>query len=99
MVNKVLELYSRCGISLLNKGVIDAALPLSVTDEVLTLFFEAEWVVLGGDVYQCENDEMKNFHADWYCGFSTSYESCEHAKLHLSRLKGENIYVSFSIKS
>ena len=99
MINEILELYARCGKSLLNNGVVDAVLPLSVTDDALTLFTKAKWVVLGGDVYQYENSEMRNVYADWYCNLTSSSESCAYAKEHLSKLKQANIYVSFTIKS
>jgi len=99
MVNKILELYSRCGKSLLDKGINDAALPMSVANEALELFAEAKWIVLGGDVYQYENNKMKNFYADWYCNLTVPSESCDYAKEHLSKLKGNNIYISFTIKS
>lgn len=99
MINKILELYARCGKSLLDKGVDDAVLPLSVVYEVLELFSEAKWTVLGGDVYQYENNNMKNFYADWYCNLISPSESCDYAKEHLSTLRGDNIYISFTIKN
>ncbi|WP_405471076.1 Imm40 family immunity protein (plasmid) [Morganella morganii] len=99
MVNKILELYSRCGKSLLDNGLNDAALPMYVTDQALELFVEAKWVVLGGDVYQYEDNKMKNLYADWYCNFIASADSCNYAKEHLSKLKGDNIYISFTIKN
>ena len=47
MTNKILELYARCGKSLLDNGIHDAVLPMSVANEALALFAEAKWVVLG----------------------------------------------------
>jgi len=99
MISKILELYSRCGKSLLNSGLNDAVLPLSVANEALVLFAEAKWLVLGGDVYLYENNEMRNFYADWYCNLTSSSESCDYAKEHLGKLSNENIYVSFTIKN
>lgn len=99
MINKILELYSRCGKSLLNNGLNDAVLPMSVANQALELFLEAKWTVLGGDVYQYEDNKMKNFYADWYCNLTDSSDSCDYAKEHLSKLKGDNIYISFTIKS
>ncbi|QFG76705.1 hypothetical protein DMB90_11035 [Raoultella planticola] len=61
MINKILELYARCGKSLLDNGLNDAVLPMSAANEILDLFTEANWTVLGGDVYQYENNEMRNF--------------------------------------
>jgi len=98
MVNKILELYSRCGKSLLESGINDAALPISVANEALELFEKAKWTVLGGDVYQYENNKMNNFHADWYCNLVTPSDSCNHAREHLRKLHGNNIYVTFTIK-
>ncbi len=99
MINKILELYARCGKSLLDNGLNDAALPMSVANEILDLFTEANWTVLGGDVYQYENNEMRNFYADWYCNLTASGESCDYAREHLGKLRGDNIYVSFTIKN
>lgn len=99
MINKILELYSRCGKSLLENGIHDAALPISVVNEALQLFADAKWTVLGGDVYQHENNEMNNFYADWYCNLAVPSESCDYAREHLSKLRGDNIYVSFTIKN
>lgn len=99
MINKILELYTRCGKSLLDNGINDAVLPISVANEALGLFAKAKWVVLGGDVYQYENKEMKNFYADWYCNLVDPSESCDYAKEHLQKLKGDNIYISFTIKN
>ena len=82
----------------MDKGINDAVLPMSVTNEALELFLEAKWTVLGGDVYQYENNEMKNFYADWYCNIQIPSESCDYAKDHLSKLGFENLYVSFTIK-
>lgn len=98
MINKILELYSRYGKSLLDDGIHDAVLPISVANEALELFAQAKWTVLGGDVYQHENNEMRNFYADWYCNLSASSESCDYARNHLGNLKGENIYISFTIQ-
>ncbi|MEZ6876207.1 hypothetical protein [Enterobacter sp. KBR-315C3_2022] len=99
MINKILELYSRCGTSLLDDGIHDAVLPLSVANEALELFSAAKWIVLGGDVYQQKSNKMQNFYADWHCNLSSPSESCNYAKEHLSLLIGENIYVSFTIKN
>ncbi|MDW8848437.1 Imm40 family immunity protein [Erwinia sp. MMLR14_017] len=99
MINKILELYSRCGKSLLENGIHDAALPISVVNEALQLFADAKWTVLGGDVYQHENNKMNNFYADWYCNLAVPSESCDYAREHLSKLRGDNIYVSFTIKN
>jgi len=99
MINKILELYARCGKSLLDNGINDAVLPLSVANEALALFTESKWVVLGGDAYKYENNEMKNFYADWFCNLTVSSESCDYAKEHLQRITGDNIYISFTIKS
>ncbi|WP_147197585.1 Imm40 family immunity protein [Pantoea sp. MBD-2R] len=99
MINKILELYSRCGKSLLENGIHDAVLPISVADEALELFSDAKWTVLGGDVYQHENNEMKNFYADWYCNLVDPYESCDYAREHLRKLKSDNIFISFTIKN
>lgn len=99
MVNKILELYSRCGKSLLEYGIHDAALPISVANKALEIFEDAKWTVLGGDVYQFKNDEMINFYADWYCNSKIPSESCDYAREHLTKLKGENIYISFTIKN
>lgn len=99
MINRILELYSRYGKSLLDNGINDAALPMSVAHEALELFVEAKWTVLGGDVYQYKNNEMHNFYADWYCNIALSSDSCDYAKEHLSKLKDDNIYISFTIKS
>lgn len=98
MINKILELYARCGKSLLDNGVNDAVLPLSVANEALDLFAESKWVVLGGDVYKYENYEIKNFYADWYCNLAVPSESCDYAKEHLQKIIGDNIYISFTIK-
>lgn len=99
MINKILELYSRCGKSLLENGIHDAALPISVANEALELFADAKWTVLGGDVYQYENNKMNNFYADWYCNIAASSESCDYAREHLSKLRGNNIYISFTISN
>ncbi|MBS0883756.1 hypothetical protein JK231_24525 [Pantoea sp. JGM49] len=99
MINKILELYARCGKSLLDKGVNDAVLPLSVASEALDLFAESKWVVLGGDVYKYENNEIKNFYADWHCNLAVPSESCVYAKEHLQKITNDNIYISFTIKS
>ncbi|EPO8265161.1 Imm40 family immunity protein [Raoultella planticola] len=99
MINKILELYARCGKSLLDNGLNDAALPMSAANEILDLFTEANWTVLGGDVYQYENNEMRNFYADWHCNLTTSGKSCDYAREHLGKLRGDNIYVSFTIKN
>ncbi|MBT1428277.1 MULTISPECIES: Imm40 family immunity protein [Pectobacteriaceae] len=98
MINKILELYARCGKSLLDDGINDAALPISVVNEALELFEKAKWTVLGGDVYQYENNKMNNFYADWYCNLVTPSDSCNHAREHLRKLHGNNIYVTFTIK-
>lgn len=99
MINKILELYSRYGKSLLDKGIGDAALPISVVDQALDLFSESHWVILGGDVYKCEDNSMNNIYADWHCNLSDSSGSCNYAKEHLQKLNCENIYVSFTIKN
>lgn len=99
MVNKIMELYSRCGKSLLEYGIHDAALPISVANKALEIFEDAKWTVLGGDVYQCKNNKLINFHAGWYCNSMIPSESCDYAKEHLTKLRGENIYISFTIKN
>lgn len=99
MINQILELYSRCGKSLLDKGINDAVLPMSVANKALELFSEAKWIVLGGDVYQQNNNKMENIYEDWHCNLSDYSESCSYAKEHLRKLKGDNIYISFTIKS
>ncbi|MGA7509065.1 MAG: Imm40 family immunity protein [Erwinia billingiae] len=98
MINKILELYARCGKSLLDNGLNDAVLPVSVANEALELFKEANWTVLGGDVYQYKKNKMNNFYADWYCNLTVPSESCNYAKEHLGKLTGDNIYISFTIK-
>lgn len=99
MVNKILELYARCGKSLLEYGIHDAVLPISVANKALEIFEDAKWTVLSGDVCQFKNDEMINFHADWYCNSNISSKSCDYAREHLTKLRGENIYISFTIKN
>ena len=99
MINKILELYARCGKSLIDNGLNDAVLPMSVANQALELFFEAKWIVLGGDVYQHEDNKMNNFYADWHCNLADSSDSCNYAKEHLKKLKGDNIYISFTIKN
>lgn len=99
MINKILELYARCGKTLLDNGINDAVLPMVAANEALKLFEEAKWVVLGGDVYQYEDNKMNNFYADWYCNLPDSSESCDYAKEHLTKVKGDNIYISLTIKN
>jgi len=99
MINKILELYSRYGKSLLDNGINDAVLPISVANEALALFAEAKWIVVGGDVYQYKNNVMKNVYADWYCNLIVPSESCDYAEEHLKNLRGDNIYISFTIKN
>ncbi|MFU0964878.1 hypothetical protein [Kluyvera ascorbata] len=98
MINKILELYARCGESLVTHGLMEAVLPIHMVNDALDLFVNSGWIVSGGDVYQYNNGVMVNFYADWFCGTMDCVESCDYAKAHLSNLSGGNLFVSFVIK-
>ncbi|HDL7751890.1 TPA: hypothetical protein PXP51_004344 [Yersinia enterocolitica] len=100
MISQILELYARCGRSLSNNGLDEAVLPLSEAEYALNLFAEKGWIILGGDVYQCnQSGEMDDFYADWFYSSTNCIESIAHAKSHLSKLVGDNLFVSFTIKN
>lgn len=52
MINKILELYARCGKSLIDNGLTEAVLPIHMANDALELFANSGWLVLGGDVYR-----------------------------------------------
>jgi hypothetical protein len=100
MISQILELYARCGQSLSNSGLDEAVLPLSEAEHALNLFAEKGWIILGGDVYQCnQRGGMDNFYADWFCSSTNYLDSIDFAKSHLSKLIGNNLFVSFTIKN
>ncbi|MGC6390119.1 hypothetical protein ACMV8I_21105 [Ewingella sp. S1.OA.A_B6] len=100
MISQILELYARCGQSLSANGLDEAVLPLAETEHALKLFAEKGWLILGGDVYQCnQTGEMDNFYADWFCSSTNPLDSIDFAKNHLSKLVGDNLFVSFTIKN
>jgi len=100
MIGKILELYARCGHSLLENGLNEAVLPISSSNYALDIFKENGWLVLGGDVYQRGSDGgMNNFYADWFSSSSDPIEATEYAKEHINGLKGNNLFISFTIKS
>ncbi len=100
MISLILELYARCGQSLSANGLDEAVLPLSEAENALNLFAEKGWLILGGDVYQCnQTGEMENFYADWFCSSTNHLESIDFARNHLSQLADDNLFVSFIIKN
>lgn len=100
MVGNVLELYARCGKSLLKNGVCEAVLPISETENAVSLFYENNLLILGGDLYkETTFNSFKFIYETWYYeGFNVK-ESVEEALKYLKNFQNQHIFVVFILKN
>lgn len=99
MMNQILELYARCGRSLINSGVKEAVLPISETENAINLFRDNKLIVLGGDLYKntLEN-HFESIYADWFYNGNNIYDSADEAKQYLANFQNQDVFVSFILK-
>jgi hypothetical protein len=98
-VSEILELYSRCGRSLINNGLKEAALPLSEAAHALDLFFEHQWVVLGGDIYkEGVEGRMESTYENWFYEGGDPKESAVVARNYLSSFTSGSLSVVFVVE-
>jgi hypothetical protein len=95
-VSKILELYARCGQSLMGNGLCEAALPLSETSNALRLFELQRWRVLGGDIYmKTDSGELESIYENWFYEGSSSADSISAARDFIDSLMNRSVYVVF----
>lgn len=99
MIALILELYSRCGISLREQGVNEGVLPIITYDYVIELFSKNKLLILGGDLYKKDVDgNLINIYANWYYDDGNVDESAEQARSYLSQFLNKDLYVSYILK-
>lgn len=98
-MNNLLELYARCGKTLLDIGINEAALPISKIDEAINLFNKNNLLILGGDIYKKGSKGGFEFiYANWSYDSNDIQESILVARDYLEKFKEQDFYVVFVIK-
>jgi hypothetical protein len=98
-ISKILELYARCGRSLAEKGLHEAALPLSEASTALTLFAQQRWLVLGGDVYtQTDSGQFESTYENWFYEGKNAEDSVSVARHFMDGLAGRGVHVVFVLE-
>lgn len=100
MLGQILELYSRCGESLIGNGLKEAVLPISDAYFACDLFMQNHLIVLGGDLYiKNTTGGFDCFYANWFYSGVSSMASIQEARAYLTQFKGRKLYVSFVLKT
>lgn len=100
MIEQIFELYARCGNSLKDNGINEAALPLNGVEYALELFLKSGLLILGGDVY--EKDSSGNItyaYASWSYDGTNVLNSVEEARNYLNQFSDTKLLVSFVVKN
>lgn len=99
MLGQILELYSRCGESLIDNGLKEAVLPISEAYFACDLFMQNHLIVLGGDLYaKNSSGGFDCFYADWFYSGVSSIDSIQEARTYLAQFEDKRLYVSFVLK-
>ena len=99
-MNELLHLYINNGISLFSKGENTVIIPKYIALKVLDIIKNLNIIILGGDVYM-KNHENIFLHTydSWHYDSHSSLESVEKSRNYLLLLNDENLYVSFVFKN
>lgn len=96
---RIFELYARCGHSLMDYGLNEAALPVTFAVEAIELFSEGEWTILGGDIYSRSIDKsFESTYENWFYSGNDWQESVSLATAFVNGLFGRDVYVVFVVK-
>ncbi|KPN70589.1 Imm40 family immunity protein [Neisseria sp. 83E34] len=98
-MNELLNLYIKNGISLFDEGENVIIIPKAIALEALKLIKELNLIILGGDIYTVNSNNVFSHNYDsWYYNGISSKDSIDSAENYLSILEDKNLYVSFIFK-
>ncbi len=100
MIGRLLELYARCGESLLENGINNAVLPLHAIRDLLEIATNMELQILGGDIYTKTNEGLFEYtYESWSFSEDNPLKSIGYASTFLDKFSQQSIYVEFTFSS